>query len=92
MNEEEASWRNGDVRPARAVRVRADELRIGDHIAEGVKVVALHTTNPPEGDGRIDVTTDNPKATHIAWPRDHEVMVVRGSYWRPGLGLGGEHT
>lgn len=92
MNPEEAEWRNGEVRPARAVRITAAELRIGDLIEEGVKVVALHTDNPPEGDGRIDVTTNNPRASHIAWPRDHELTVIRGSHWRPGLGLTGEHS
>lgn len=120
MNPEEAEWRNGELRPARAVRVvlrwapsngpsarglwaiTDAQLGCGYHecspvsprpglqceprmtpelqrragrivaslfigvgllvgldtvlIEEGVKVVALHTDNPPEGDGRIDVT------------------------------------
>ncbi len=87
---DESEWRNGEVKPVRMVEVRADELRINDTLDEGVRVVGLHWDK--EHDDRVWVTTTNPVSTRIVWPRDHQVRVIRGEHWRPGLGLRGEHS
>lgn len=89
MNEEENEWANGEERPARVVEVRADELRLNDHLEEGVRIVSLRSERE---ENRIYVTTDSRVSSRIVWTPDHMVRVVRGVHWRPGLGLHGEHS
>lgn len=89
MNDDENEWRNGEKRPPRVVEVRADELRLNDHLEEGVRVVALHSEREEQ---RVWVTTDSKVSSRIVWPMDHMVRVIRGEHWRPGLGHHGPNS
>lgn len=89
MNDDENEWVNGEARPARVVEVRADELRLSDHLQEGVRIVSLHWER---AENRVYVTTDSKVSSRIVWTPDHLVKVMRGEHWRPGLGLNGEHS